>query len=102
MPLSPRKGIVGFLRPLFTWNFSAVLIPFFVGMGYTAMTYHQFVMAYVLSVLGGIWALGYYFYSDSRNKRANTVTKLRDAARKHEAAAKVISKYNRACGWHYC
>jgi len=66
------------------------------------MTYHQFVMAYVLSVSGGIWTLGYYFYSDSRKKRANTVVKLRDAARKHEAAQKVISKYNRARAWHYC
>ena len=92
---------MGFLRPLFVWKFSGVLIPFFFGMGHAAMTYHQFVMAYVLSVLGGIWALGYYFYSDSRKKRANTVVKLRAAARKHESAQKVIAKYNRARDWHY-
>lgn len=46
--------------------------------------------------------MGYYFYSDSRQKRANAIVKLRDAVRKHEAAEKVISKYKRARGWHYC
>lgn len=91
-----------FMRPIFTWKYSGVLIPFFFGMGYAAMTYHQFVMAYALSALGGIWTLGYYIFSDSRKKRSNTVRKLRDATRKHEAVEKIITKYRHARNWHYC
>lgn len=84
------------IRPIFKLQFSIELVPFFWGLSYAAMSMHQFVMAYSLAVLGTIWALGCYVSSDQRKKRIIKVAKLRNEARKHALAAKVIDNFKRA------
>src|SRR5687768_4805758 len=84
------------MRELFAWSISSILIPLYLGTGYAAMTYHQFVLAYILAALGMVWAFGLMLVSSTHMELRSNVKALRVVAGKPNAKDKKVSKYKKA------
>lgn len=89
------------MQPILSWKISATVAPLCWLMAYAALAYHRPLLAKVLFVASGVWAVGHYIFSDA------IVASERNLERSKKEAEKDISRlrkglaYTQARFWHY-